>query len=38
MLKHRTQVQKYKLFHKFEIYDPNLSECDNIQVNGYNRI
>jgi DNA-directed RNA polymerase subunit RPC12/RpoP/very-short-patch-repair endonuclease len=35
---HRQQFQKHKLKNVLPIYDPNLSEWDNMQANGYDRI
>ena len=34
----RVQFQKHKLKDKLEIFDPNLTEWQNMQLNGYDRI
>ena len=34
----RLHFQKHKLSKKLEIFDPNLSEWKNMQINGYDRI
>lgn len=34
----RIQFQKHKLEEQLEIYDPNLTEWQNMQLNGYDRI
>lgn len=35
---HRLQFQKHKLKDKLKIFDPNLTEWQNMQLNGYDRI
>ena len=35
---HRMGFQKHKLKNKLENFDPELSEWENMQVNGYDRI
>ncbi len=37
-LESRVKYQKHKLSKKLEIFDPSLTEWDNMQNNGYNRI
>ena len=35
---HRSHFQKHKLANKLEIFDPNLTEWENMKLNGYDRI
>lgn len=37
-LHHRSQFQKHKLEKKLDTFDPNLTEWQNMQINGYDRI
>lgn len=37
-LHHRTQFQKHKLSEKLNTFDPSLTEWENMQANGYDRI
>ena len=37
-LENRIKFQKHKLEKQLEKYDSNLSEWDNMQLNGYDRI
>jgi hypothetical protein len=37
-LENRMNYQKFKLSKKLSIYDPNLTEWENMQLNGYDRI
>lgn len=37
-LESRQKYQKHKLKNKLEKFDPNLTEWENMQMNGYDRI
>lgn len=37
-LYHRSQFQKHKLANKLEMFDPTLTEWENMKLNGYDRI
>jgi hypothetical protein len=37
-LHNRLEFQKHKLPQKLKIFDPNLTEWENMQLNGYDRI